>query len=70
MTFSLGSVVGTVLAGGLAPIVGLPGLFLASAAATFAGTVVVARGVAVAGRSAAPASPPAVPVPLVATEAR
>ena len=32
MTFSLGSVVGTALAGGLAPILGLPGLFMASAA--------------------------------------
>ena len=72
MTFSLGSVVGTVMAGGLAPILGLPGLFLLSAAATFVGTAVVARGVSVAGRSAAqlPASPPALPSPLVATEAR
>ncbi|MFL5727637.1 MAG: MFS transporter [Chloroflexota bacterium] len=48
MTFSLGSVVGTALAGALAPVLGLPGLFLTAAVATFFGTLVVARGVAVA----------------------
>jgi PPP family 3-phenylpropionic acid transporter len=70
MTFSLGSVVGAVLAGALAPILGLPGLFLAAAAATFVGTVVVARGVAVAGRRTVPAAGLPAAVPLVATEAR
>jgi PPP family 3-phenylpropionic acid transporter len=70
MTFSLGSVVGAVLAGALAPILGLPGLFLAAAGATFVGTAVVARGVAVAGRRPVPAAGLPAGVPLVATEAR
>jgi MFS family permease len=60
MTFSLGSVVGTAVAGGLAPVLGLPGLFLAAGVATFVGTLVVARGVAVAGRSLPAATAPAV----------
>jgi PPP family 3-phenylpropionic acid transporter len=42
MTFSLGSVVGTVVAGFVAPIIGLPGLFLTAAVATALGTIVVA----------------------------
>lgn len=45
MTFSLGSVVGTILAGFVAPVIGLPGLFLTAAVATALGTVVVAAGV-------------------------
>jgi MFS transporter, PPP family, 3-phenylpropionic acid transporter len=67
MTFSLGSVVGTAVAGGLAPILGLPGLFLAAGVATFVGTIVVARGVTVAGRSLPAAMAPAAG-PLLASE--
>jgi MFS transporter, PPP family, 3-phenylpropionic acid transporter len=46
MTFSLGSVIGALVAGVLAPIVGLPGLFLASAVATVLGAFIVARAIA------------------------
>jgi PPP family 3-phenylpropionic acid transporter len=48
MTFSFGSVVGTVIAGFVAPIIGLPGLFLTAAVATALGTLVVAWAVGVA----------------------
>jgi PPP family 3-phenylpropionic acid transporter len=43
MTFSLGTVVGSALGGFLAPAIGLPGLFLVSAAATAVGAAVLAR---------------------------
>jgi MFS transporter, PPP family, 3-phenylpropionic acid transporter len=56
MTFSLGTVVGSALAGAAAPILGLPGLFAVAAVATVAGAIVVARGVALAGERQAPAS--------------
>jgi MFS family permease len=46
MTFSLGAVVGSIIAGAFAPIVGLPGLFMIAAAATLLGTLVVGRGIA------------------------
>jgi MFS family permease len=47
MTFSLGSVVGSVVAGLAAPIIGLSGLFLAAAVATVLATLVVARAVTI-----------------------
>ena len=45
MTFSLGLVAGSVGGGAVAPIIGLSGVFVASAAATMVGAVVVLRGV-------------------------
>jgi MFS transporter, PPP family, 3-phenylpropionic acid transporter len=59
MTYSLGSVVGTIVAGFVAPVIGLPNLFLAAAAATGVGVIVVAWAVsaATAVSSAAPAEP-------------
>ena len=48
MTFSLGSVVGAAVAGFAAPVIGLPGLFIAASVATVLGTLVVARAIAVA----------------------
>jgi PPP family 3-phenylpropionic acid transporter len=48
MTFSLGTVVGSALAGAAAPVLGLPGLFLAAAVATLIGTAVAARALIVA----------------------
>jgi PPP family 3-phenylpropionic acid transporter len=48
MTFSLGTVVGSALAGVLAPALGLPGLFVAAAVATGLGALVVARAVTAA----------------------
>jgi PPP family 3-phenylpropionic acid transporter len=51
MTFSLGTVIGAALAGAAAPVLGLPGLFMAAGVATLLGTLVVGRAVAVAGRS-------------------
>jgi PPP family 3-phenylpropionic acid transporter len=53
MTFSLGAVVGSVVAGAAAPIIGLPGVFAAAAVATVLGTLVVER--AIAGSRAATA---------------
>lgn len=58
LTFSLGSVVGSVVAGLAAPVIGLSCLFLASGAATVAATLVVARAVSVVRRPAA-GRPPA-----------
>jgi PPP family 3-phenylpropionic acid transporter len=46
MSFSLGLVVGSVAGGVVAPVVGLSGLFAASAVATALGAIVVLRGVA------------------------
>ena len=43
MTFSLGTVVGSAVGGFLAPILGLPGLFLVSAAGTAIGAAILAR---------------------------
>jgi len=57
MTFSLGSVVGAVLGGAAAPLLGLPGMFGAAAVAGVVGAVVVAWAVstAAAARKAQPA---------------
>jgi PPP family 3-phenylpropionic acid transporter len=52
MTFSLGTVVGSALGGFVAPAIGLPGLFLVSAAATAVGAGILARAM-VAVRAAA-----------------
>jgi MFS transporter, PPP family, 3-phenylpropionic acid transporter len=61
MTFSLGSVVGTLVAGFVAPVIGLPNLFLAAALATGVGVFVVAWavGAATPARSAVPTMPTA-----------
>jgi PPP family 3-phenylpropionic acid transporter len=59
MTFSLGSVVGSVVAGLAAPVIGLSGLFLASAVATVLATLVVARAVTVVRPMPAAAPSPA-----------
>jgi PPP family 3-phenylpropionic acid transporter len=48
MTFALGTVIGTAVAGYAAPVLGLPGLFAVAAAATVAGTLFVWRAVSVA----------------------
>jgi MFS family permease len=63
MTFSLGTVIGSVAAGAVAPILGLPGLFAASAVATLVGMLIVARAVTIARR-------PMVAARLVPAEAR
>ena len=46
MTFGLGSVVGAAVAGFAAPVITLPGLFIASSVATVVGALIVARGIA------------------------
>ena len=61
MTFSLGAVVGSAIGGVAAPIVTLPGLFLASAAATVVGAVVLARAVS----DVRPPAPVVAPAPVV-----
>jgi MFS family permease len=63
MTFSLGSVVGAVLGGAAAPLLGLPGMFAAAAVAGSVGAVVVARAVATAAAARKAQAPVAAAVP-------
>jgi MFS transporter, PPP family, 3-phenylpropionic acid transporter len=60
MTFSLGTVIGSAVAGVAAPVLGLPGLFAAAAVGTLLGALVVGRAIAVSRQ------PTVVPRPVLA----